>query len=92
MHEAPHSTRGLSAANQVSITEGVIMKKLALLLITASFALSACVAYEVPYRDGGREHARDRDRDGVADRVDRDRDGDGVSNRRDSRPDDGRRY
>lgn len=68
------------------------MKSLALLLITASVALSACVAYEPPSRDNGRDHARDRDRDGVVDRVDRDRDGDGISNRRDSRPDDARRY
>jgi hypothetical protein len=91
MQEAPLRTCGLSAANQDSLTEGAAMKMLALLLIT-SVALSACVAYEVPYRDGGRDHVRDRDRDGVADRVDRDRDGDGVSNRRDSRPDDARRY
>lgn len=36
--------------------------------------------------------ARDRDRDGVPNRVDRDRDGDGVRNRQDRRPNDpGRR-
>jgi hypothetical protein len=40
------------------------------------------------YRQGSR---RDRDRDGIPDRVDRDRDGDGVPNRLDSRPSDPRR-
>jgi hypothetical protein len=34
---------------------------------------------------------RDRDRDGIPDRVDRDRDGDGVPNRADRRPYDPRR-
>jgi hypothetical protein len=34
---------------------------------------------------------RDRDRDGIPDRVDRDRDGDGVPNRVDRRPSDPRR-
>ena len=68
------------------------MRKLAVLLIAIGGLLSACVAYEVPNRDGRYYGDRDRDRDGVPDRVDRDRDGDGVSNRRDRRPDDPRRY
>lgn len=76
------------------------MKNLALLIAIAA-ALSGCVAYETPYREGegrymnrdhDRQHERDRDRDGVPDRMDRDRDGDGVRNRQDRRPDDGRRY
>ena len=67
------------------------MKKLALLLIAIGGLLSGCVAYEVQGRDAGVYH-RDRDRDGVPDRVDRDRDGDGVSNRQDRRPNDPRRY
>ena len=67
------------------------MKKLAMLLIAIGGLLSGCVAYEVPNREGGASH-RDRDRDGVPDRVDRDRDGDGVPNRQDRRPDDPRRY
>lgn len=43
---------------------------------------------------GTRYHrgARDRDRDGIANRYDRDRDGDGVPNRRDSSPNNPRRY
>jgi len=67
--------------------------KLALALIAVNGLLSACVL--VPERDGrdGRYYEnRDRDRDGVRDRVDRDRDGDGVPNRQDRRPDDPRRY
>lgn len=81
------------------------MKKLSVLLIAIGGLLSGCVAYEVPYRDGGAyyrdgstyyrdggTYERDRDRDGVPDRVDRDRDGDGVPNRQDRRPDDVRRY
>ena len=35
---------------------------------------------------------RDRDRDGVPNRVDRDRDNDGVPNRHDARPNNPRRY
>lgn len=69
------------------------MKRLAILLIAIGSLLSGCVAYEVQGRDAGRYHAdRDRDRDGVPDRMDRDRDGDGVSNRQDRRPNDARRY
>jgi hypothetical protein len=67
------------------------MKKLAILLIAIGGLLSGCVAYEVPYRDGG-VHRADRDRDGVPGRGDRDRDGDGVPNREDRRPNDPRRY
>jgi hypothetical protein len=66
------------------------MTKLALALIAVSGLLSACVL--VPEGDGRYYENRDRDRDGVRDRVDRDRDGDGVPNRRDRRPDDPRRY
>lgn len=71
------------------------MKKLALVLLAIGGLLTGCVAYEVPYRDGGAQHAdrdHDRDRDGVRDRRDRDRDGDGVPNRQDNRPNDPRRY
>jgi hypothetical protein len=67
------------------------MKKLAIALIAIGGLLSGCVAYEVPNREGGIQHA-DRDRDGGPDRVDRDRDRDGVPNRQDRRPDDPRRY
>lgn len=35
---------------------------------------------------------RDRDRDGIPDRLDRDRDGDGIPNRLDRRPSNPRRY
>ncbi len=35
---------------------------------------------------------RDRDRDGIPNRVDRDRDGDGVPNRQDARPNNPRRH
>nr|AHZ45696.1 hypothetical protein [uncultured bacterium] len=68
------------------------MKKLAAVLIAIG-SLSGCVAYPV---DGTYDHRgygyRDRDRDGVPNRVDRDRDGDGVANRYDRRPDNPRRY
>ena len=67
------------------------MKKLAILLIAVGGLLSGCVAYEVPYGEGGVRHA-DRDRTGGPDRVDRDRDRDGVPDRQDRRPDDSRRY
>lgn len=43
------------------------------------------------YANQPRGRNRDRDHDGVPDRVDRDRDGDGVPNRRDERPGDPRR-
>ncbi len=75
------------------------MKKIAVLLAAVGVMLSGCVAYEVPGRDVGAYRGdrvdrgdRDRDRDGVPNRVDRDRDGDGVPNRQDRRPDDPRRY
>ena len=69
------------------------MKKLAILLIAIGGLLSGCIAYEVPNREGGVYHRdRDRDRDGVPNRVYRDRDGDGVPNRQDRYPDDPRRY
>ena len=64
-------------------------------ILAASFGfLSGCVAYAVPVSDGGggRAYQRDRDHDGVRDRVDRDRDGDGVRNTQDRRPNDPRRY
>lgn len=64
------------------------MKKLAIVLIAIGGLLSGCVAYEVPYREGGVHHA-DRDRTGGTDRGDRDRDG--VPDRQDRRPDDPRR-
>lgn len=38
------------------------------------------------WRDRAARRDRDRDRDGIPDRVDRDRDGDGIPNRVDSRP------
>ena len=65
------------------------MKTLAILLITIGSLLSGCVAY---VETTPSTQYRDRDRDGVPDRVDRDRDGDGVPNRQDRRPDDPRRY
>jgi hypothetical protein len=72
------------------------MKSVTILLIAITTLLSGCVVYDTPHRDGDRrgEHRseRDRDRDGIPDRVDRDRDNDGVSNRRDRRPSDPSRY
>ena len=67
------------------------MKTLSILVIAVAAVSSGCVAYEAPRREV-RPLQRDRDRDGVPDRVDRDRDGDGVPNRQDRRPDDPRRY
>jgi hypothetical protein len=68
------------------------MKKFAVVLIAVG-GLAGCVAYPV---ERGHEYRgyqyRDRDRDGVPNRVDRDRDGDRVPNRYDRRPDDPRRY
>ncbi len=80
------------------------MKKLFILLIAIGNLLSGCVAYEAPYRDGDGYRRdrdrdgmpdrmeRDRDHDGVPNRMDRDRDGDGVPNRQDQRPNDPRHY
>ena len=71
------------------------MKKLAALLIAVSALVSGCAVYGDPYHDRGQnqQHGeRDRDRDGVPDRMERDRDGDGVRNRQDSRPDNPNRY
>jgi hypothetical protein len=62
------------------------MKKLALLLVCIGGLLSGCVAYSVPYGDGGAYRG-----DGRAYR-DRDRDGDGIPDRRDRRPDNPYRY
>jgi hypothetical protein len=66
---------------------------LAILVCVAAGTLSACVV--VPVDDGRnyptQRHGRDRDRDGIPDRMDRDRDGDGVPNRVDRRPDNPRR-
>ena len=68
------------------------MKKLAVVLIAVG-SLAGCVAYPVGGHGGHGGHGyHDRDRDGVANRVDRDRDGDGVRNRNDRRPDNPRRY
>jgi hypothetical protein len=47
--------------------------------------------YAPGYRDGGRRGQRDRDGDGIPNRMDPDRDGDGVRNRADSRPNNPRR-
>ena len=66
------------------------MKKLALVLIAIG-GLSGCVAYPVEGDHHGHRY-HDRDRDGVANRVDRDRDGDGIRNRHDRRPNNPRRY
>lgn len=70
------------------------MKTLAILVCVAAVgSLSACVV--VPVDDGrnypSHRQGRDRDRDGIPDRVDPDRDGDGVPNRVDRRPDNPRR-
>ncbi|MBS1196364.1 MAG: Thrombospondin type 3 repeat [Proteobacteria bacterium] len=65
------------------------MKKIAVLLIAISALVSGCMVYDTPYHDRGqRQGNRDRDHDGVPDRMERDRDGDGVPNRQDRRPDD----
>jgi len=72
------------------------MKRGVLTAIVIGGMLSGCVAYEVPPRGHGAyqggPYQRDRDRDGIPDRVDRDRDGDGVRNSQDLRPNDPRRY
>ena len=69
------------------------MKKLAIVLIAIGSLLSGCVGFVVPVDDGRvANRNRDRDHDGIPDRVDRDRDGDGVRNSQDRRPDDARRY
>lgn len=69
------------------------MKLLAIVLLAATGLLTAC--YVVPVDDGRgypqQRYNRDRDRDGIPDRMDRDRDGDGVPNRYDRRPDNPRR-
>lgn len=67
------------------------MKTLAVLLIAISTLLTGCIVYDSPHRDGHRGE-RDRDRDGIPNRVDRDRDNDGVPNRMDRRPNDPYRY
>lgn len=68
------------------------MKKLSIVLIAIGALLSGCVAYEVPYRDGGgyQRDYRDGDRDWTPNHADRDRDG--VPDRDDRRPYDPRRY
>lgn len=69
------------------------MKKLPVLVLMVVGALmSACVAYEVPNRDGDgyqRGHRED-DRNRMPPRADYDRDG--VSDRQDRHPSDPRRY
>ena len=54
------------------------MRRLAVLLIAISTLLTGCIVYDSPHRDGHR--------------VDRDRDNDGVPNRMDRRPSDPYRY
>lgn len=77
------------------------MKKLLAMLTLTVSVLSGCVGF-VPvndpvyssgsvYQNDSRGN-RDRDRDGVPNRIDRDRDGDGVRNRDDSRPNNPNRY
>lgn len=69
------------------------MKRLPVVVLMVIGALmSGCVAYEVPYRDGGgyqRDHRED-DRNRAPPRADHDRDG--VSDHQDRRPNDPRRY
>lgn len=69
------------------------MKKLAVLPAAIGGLLSGCVAYEVPSSDGRYYSDGRYTSDGryYGDRY-RDRDGDGVPNRLDRRPDDPRRY
>lgn len=69
------------------------MKKVAALLVVVGSLLSGCLVYDEPNSNRGVYRGeRDRDRDGIANRVDRDRDGDGVRNRQDGYPNDPRRY
>lgn len=63
--------------------------KTLLVLLAASAALAGCVVAPYDNPPPARSGYRDRDRDGVPNRVDRDRDGDGVPNRYDRRPNDG---
>ena len=57
---------------------GTDMRRLGVLLIAISTLLTGCIVYDSPHRDGHR--------------VDRDRDNDGVPNRMDRRPSDPYRY
>ena len=68
------------------------MKKLSIVMICLAGILSGCVVHDPHRHDGAYRGERDRDRDGIPNRVDRDRDGDGVRNRQDARPNDPRRY
>lgn len=71
------------------------MRILAVLVIAISSLVTGCVVVDPPYRAEYRGEVRadrDRDHDGIPNRMDRDRDGDGVPNRADRRPDDPRRY
>jgi hypothetical protein len=63
------------------------MKIVVMLLSALAVLMSACVVVPGPDHDRG-AHQRDRDHDGVPNRVDRDRDGDGAPNRQDRRPND----
>jgi hypothetical protein len=67
------------------------MKSLVLALLATIGLLSGCVAYPVPYQEGG-YRSGDRDRDGIPNRRDRDRDGDGVRNSQDRMPNNPNRY
>lgn len=67
------------------------MKKLTLVMLVLVGTLSGCVAYD-PHPGPHDGAHRDRDRDGVPNRMDRDRDGDGIRNREDARPNNPGRY
>jgi hypothetical protein len=68
------------------------MKMLAASLIVVSGLMAGCIVAEPPHPSNQHRGDRDRDRDGVPNRMDRDRDGDGVPNRADRQPDNPRRY
>lgn len=69
------------------------MKKIILVMLVLAGTLSGCVAYDTqPAHQDATHRDRDRDRDGVPNRMDRDRDGDGIRNRDDSRPNNPNRY
>ena len=59
---------------------------------TPYYSQQPAYIYSAPvYRGNARRGDRDRDHDGVPNRLDADRDGDGVPNRLDARPNNARR-
>ena len=47
------------------------MRRLAVLLLTMNPLVTGCIVYDTPHRDRGHSDDRDRDNDGVPNRMDR---------------------